>query len=1322
MARPVQEITFTGWLEDVFNTVPGFPKKTIATYWNSKLKKYYIVKVVSSSATSDPKGFEAYYFSESAETLRDIKGINTVVSLENFAKQPFGTLRTLGKQTVDDIRNIDEAGSDRLANTVEELVAGNTSRKDKSDLRTPDNMILWTAQKLGMGMTDTNGVIDSSGGTPKSKIQMIGSSIVGFGPSTEDRKVLEEGEDTNRAYKSYKALGASLAGVAGYVESTGTRSFYYNSALTEYNRSIANELGVNLTNTLPTQRYLITGSAAKVESALFDELKAGRPGFLGPGGSVQNLEDLVSDPARMQRALGIDITVLDLKTQEFLRGFVRSEVYQSIGIAPSYLRKPNKSSFTGKYVDAAGPPGSALANTPVFDPNDIITLKGKIIQKGFVDKEDFVAEVISNEALKQSILTQMQLQNAMAEVNADLTRIIIERGIAEFNAYNGTNHVNLAQLPTQAARDHITGAATRARDRVDSATRAMDLASKLQYYGSTKDLLNAIEEGNFLNLAFVSSRFFGLLPLVDSEFGFLKHLTAPVDKFADIYETKLITPTKNLLVGKLGLTYDPNAKTFFDKKVGKGILTTEGIVNVEWDVVHPVLGGKDIVHSHQVIVKASEGKGMFGAFSSTDISKKILGNGSQSAIYSDVLALGMPGLPARFADFNRLFSPSGGPGSALNIEDLMDHLSNAANRIINGQATGAQGLYYSLAEALGLTQFVTENGIRKYANFEKLNEQIAAMRTNGRQFMQKMDSLGLPASSRWEFLSGIIKQNKNGQFTNEFMGILERYNRYANALNSFLYKQVLWGQYGGTNALIKAGIKATTPARLLLRGIGFSDGWSLSQWVENQKMIQFSTNLGKLFTQYSTGQGAVANNFLAGILNGLSKSKFTASVMKSLGLLLTNSSAIATAGLSYLLMAFSDVGWAIFKNVFQLRFDRIGGEVKQIMLKKVNTVKKIVWGIFGCLIGCAILPILMVVIVVATIMAPIEGMGGGSFEDIIASKKVKIEKTEKLEGDTIKYTLKFTNIAVDENGNQNVDINITAIRDRLTHTASCSDGGATVDFGPTSTEYGSVFVNNVNQVPVPADLPGGGAIPAGQSVTLEYEVRGIKTTDGTYTNSVEATVEGEDAIRSAVTTVSTTIGDGGCVTCPSGWPLPSGNKISQGRFGSYSHGGTEAIDIVDTSSGDDTVDDVTSTHKGTVVQRGVESSDCQSLKTEWLANCLGANTSNCNVTDAEMFSVCGYGNFLRIEGQNGYESIYAHFDSISVNVGDSVTKGSPLGIKGSTGFSTAEHLHYEFPRLGIMCSDKEILMQNYPDLGESMIPETEDNCGGYGQSSCTVSW
>ena len=54
-----------------------------------------------------------------------------------------------------------------------------------------------------------------------------------------------------------------------------------------------------------------------------------------------------------------------------------------------------------------------------------------------------------------------------------------------------------------------------------------------------------------------------------------------------------------------------------------------------------------------------------------------------------------------------------------------------------------------------------------------------------------------------------------------------------------------------------------------------------------------------------------------------------------------------------------------------------------------------------------------------------------------------------------------------------------------------------------------------------------------------------------------------------------------------------------------------------------------------------------------------------------------YGNYVVIEGNNGYCTKYAHMDTLSVSAGQTVTHGTTIGTTGNTGSSTGSHLHIE---------------------------------------------
>ncbi len=73
-----------------------------------------------------------------------------------------------------------------------------------------------------------------------------------------------------------------------------------------------------------------------------------------------------------------------------------------------------------------------------------------------------------------------------------------------------------------------------------------------------------------------------------------------------------------------------------------------------------------------------------------------------------------------------------------------------------------------------------------------------------------------------------------------------------------------------------------------------------------------------------------------------------------------------------------------------------------------------------------------------------------------------------------------------------------------------------------------------------------------------------------------------------------------------------------------------------------------------------------------------------NATVAFAGRMGGYGNLIILSHGLGYQTYYAHLSQIGrgVKVGSSVSRGDVIGLVGSTGHSTAPHLHFETRRDG----------------------------------------
>ncbi|MGI6181909.1 MAG: M23 family metallopeptidase [Agathobaculum sp.] len=59
-----------------------------------------------------------------------------------------------------------------------------------------------------------------------------------------------------------------------------------------------------------------------------------------------------------------------------------------------------------------------------------------------------------------------------------------------------------------------------------------------------------------------------------------------------------------------------------------------------------------------------------------------------------------------------------------------------------------------------------------------------------------------------------------------------------------------------------------------------------------------------------------------------------------------------------------------------------------------------------------------------------------------------------------------------------------------------------------------------------------------------------------------------------------------------------------------------------------------------------------------------------------------YGNYLIIDHEDGFSTLYAHCSSISAKVGDAVECGDEVALVGQTGNATGPHLHLELWRNG----------------------------------------
>ena len=75
-------------------------------------------------------------------------------------------------------------------------------------------------------------------------------------------------------------------------------------------------------------------------------------------------------------------------------------------------------------------------------------------------------------------------------------------------------------------------------------------------------------------------------------------------------------------------------------------------------------------------------------------------------------------------------------------------------------------------------------------------------------------------------------------------------------------------------------------------------------------------------------------------------------------------------------------------------------------------------------------------------------------------------------------------------------------------------------------------------------------------------------------------------------------------------------------------------------------------------------------------------------------TLIGYGKHVAIDNGHHITSIYGHLDTIGVTKGDPVDAGTIIGTRGTTGWSTGPHLHFEIRVFGIPVDPRMFLNGN----------------------------
>lgn len=99
----------------------------------------------------------------------------------------------------------------------------------------------------------------------------------------------------------------------------------------------------------------------------------------------------------------------------------------------------------------------------------------------------------------------------------------------------------------------------------------------------------------------------------------------------------------------------------------------------------------------------------------------------------------------------------------------------------------------------------------------------------------------------------------------------------------------------------------------------------------------------------------------------------------------------------------------------------------------------------------------------------------------------------------------------------------------------------------------------------------------------------------------------------------------------------------------------------------------------------------------------------------------GYGNVVIIRHYNGLETVYGHLSKIKVKSGQIVFAGQMIGLGGSTGVSTAPHLHFEIRFKGVPINPKYLISFSEQKLlcDEIVIKQTRWGVAAYPKNEKT---
>jgi murein DD-endopeptidase MepM/ murein hydrolase activator NlpD len=1325
MPPKFRDVTFEGWLEDIVKSPKSIAEQTYAIY-RDRYKNLWMLNVnaLAAQGSSDIDLIAA--FSEGPETVADIKGVNMRVSAVDLVNAPKETLSKLWGSSLSQILDLNEVGQDRRASYADLLVKGKTQDETGRDLDTLESPVL-KAPLIRNIFTPGKGdvIVTDPTGTKQSAIRLLTKQAPPTGSiakeAWEDRRVAETGTKDYKV-KAYANLASSFKSLSDTMEDRNWRKVHYQGILLNYNRALAQEIGLDIDGILG-----VNASGFKdgkfIEGGLNygkESYKNGRMFIVGSAGGTSewSVQDIISNDTKLAAVLGIDETKLAKlrpQTREWINNWLVTEELNLRGSFIEYVKPQTGAELIERWKAAKLKP-------------DLSGVSYTGTGRGSSDR-NFARSDYAQVYQREVVNSWLQAEQASTKISADIS--------------GDTLGLLSGKIGTSTKSDTL--------ERLRAARKTAEIANDMFYAGTVEDLLESIEQGSLTKALIVNTRLLNSLPYNSP----LLRNTADIITWFDPGTNKFTrSATKFLSVevpDRLGLAFTSNGTKIDDlmKKETREELAAK-IASIKASGKNPgfydkaelafatlsaktrfldlkrIPGGwkdswasiewEDAPHAWNMrMVKAKKLQGIFGS-TFIDASGKL--NNSSVGIFEFLQSIDnledTIKAPLGIISASEFFKED----SLSSLTDLLDRITSITD------PTVVDPNLLAMVKKMGLLVDDGSGNLIFSPGFESLKNEYNNFKNSGLNFLTKdLKKWKVDKTKRWEMILNISRQGKVKQFTQLFAGPLANINRFQNHLRNKLYKQVIFGKK--VTLFGRDITRAFKPLQKILSKLGLSDEIMLNGAVKRWMWVKRLKGTGAVFqSYYKTGTLTKAQSKFLGKMFGvlgkipgakslvgrLLKGAFGKALLRGLGLLLTSASGLVTGGISWVVMALGSIVMEFGKNALQFKFKQAFQAAWKETKKKLDVLKKVILYPLTCCVTTCLGLILIVVMLVGTILAPLEKILGTIREAVRLgeSKLVKVEKSHIVMDDYVQYTITIT-VPADS---PSETVKIFSVEDDMFFTYPCNVTpelrGKTFSYTETGTNQ---FIGNIEQIMLTRangenemlslsefdlfNLYTNNELIRGDpnsKITIIYNLTNYKDNDsftggnGTYTNTVKVKAGGvTESNKYATATDIFVRGTGGCDTCPSGWPVDKG-YITQGPEGTFSHSTAEAIDIGPNVKGGGTLT-VRATHGGTVEF----STDPNCVKTVPVE----ARSMGC---------------YVKITGA-GYSTTFMHLvapNTYNLTNGQHVSKGTPVGRMGNSGSSTGVHLHYQFNNPTFRCIEeyplRMVKIPVPPGNGQNYLP------------------